>query len=395
VDTLGERVRARREAAGLSQAEVAAHIGVDLTAVSKIETGARQVKVDELAGIAQVLGISPLAILEPDSFLGRLPMSPRSGSNSVEVGPARQRMVQLAEFHQLLADANVVSSAPSIRPDITCSLTWKAEATKWAQWALGKLRINAPDTKIRTLETLGAHIEHQLGIDVLIESFPECELSGAAITSTEFPLIFVNSAKPVRRALYTLAHELCHVLALDGSGRCEDTTMSGTDDNERRANRFAAELLMPEQDIRQIVQQIEGSSNALGQMFLQFGVSMESLAYRLHSLKMLSDEGRDRLKSTSPKTLAVHVDDAALRAELEEIVLGPSHQYRPPGLLLQRCWDGFESGAMSIRPYAMLSGEDPDDLLAAAELSLDGSGLIGLHASASSSDIAESSNVER
>lgn len=69
-------------------------------------------------------------------------------------------------------------------------------------------------------------------------------------------LAFVNAADILPRRRFTAAHELGHaVLHRDKmSGFIADATISETDDGtsemEREANRFAAELLMPEEVIR-------------------------------------------------------------------------------------------------------------------------------------------------
>lgn len=55
---LGRRVRARREALGLSQEAFAAKCGLDRTYVSGIERGKRNVSVRNLEIVARALGVS-------------------------------------------------------------------------------------------------------------------------------------------------------------------------------------------------------------------------------------------------------------------------------------------------------------------------------------------------
>jgi transcriptional regulator with XRE-family HTH domain len=57
--TPGSRVRAAREAAGLSQAELARKLGWTPGAVSGIEIGYRLPSLDRLYAIAAVIGCSP------------------------------------------------------------------------------------------------------------------------------------------------------------------------------------------------------------------------------------------------------------------------------------------------------------------------------------------------
>ena len=53
----GARIRARRKELGLSQAELAARLRMFQTAVSKMETGEREVTVTELQRLAEALGV--------------------------------------------------------------------------------------------------------------------------------------------------------------------------------------------------------------------------------------------------------------------------------------------------------------------------------------------------
>lgn len=64
--TLALNVRWARRQAHMSQADLALRLGIDKTAVSRIETGQRGVSAEELARIADVFGVST------DGLLGRV-----------------------------------------------------------------------------------------------------------------------------------------------------------------------------------------------------------------------------------------------------------------------------------------------------------------------------------
>ena len=63
-------LRAAREAAGLTQAEVAKELGVYATFVSKVESGERRVDVVELSRICQVYGVELVAFLRSAGLCG-------------------------------------------------------------------------------------------------------------------------------------------------------------------------------------------------------------------------------------------------------------------------------------------------------------------------------------
>lgn len=63
----GTNVKRYREAAGLSQAEIAARMGVDRAYVSAIERGLQNATLLSIWEIAQALEVRPVALLaEPD-----------------------------------------------------------------------------------------------------------------------------------------------------------------------------------------------------------------------------------------------------------------------------------------------------------------------------------------
>ena len=62
--TLGQRVRARREALGLSQEAMAHQIGVHWTFLGQIERGRRNLNLHNLLKIARGLGVDPAELVQ-------------------------------------------------------------------------------------------------------------------------------------------------------------------------------------------------------------------------------------------------------------------------------------------------------------------------------------------
>lgn len=69
----------------------------------------------------------------------------------------------------------------------------------------------------------------------------------------DFPIVGINSQRPIARQRFTAAHELCHHLKdAAGSIVCTSNPQSKI---ERYAENFAAELLMPSAELKQQVEQ--------------------------------------------------------------------------------------------------------------------------------------------
>jgi Zn-dependent peptidase ImmA (M78 family)/transcriptional regulator with XRE-family HTH domain len=366
---VGARIRRMREAVGLQAQDLAARVDLDPTAISKIENGKRAIKAVELARIADALKVSPLALLEDDPLLSKLPLAARRAGSSIARGGAYQRLLSLSELHVVLAGAGLPTT-PNLAsvPDVA-GLPWLEAATLLASWANHALRVEP--VADQRLGAIADAIEGRLKIDVLIEPHPDDALSGAAITDRSFPLIFVNSEFPSSRSLFTLAHELGHVLAGHADDPITlDRELSGSTDAERSANAFAANYLMPEDQICREIAERGRNVSTLAYLTYRLGVSYESLVYRLHNLRLINAEGRDKLKSISWQQISSHFDDPELSSDLSREQIGRL-QYRgtakpagrAPALLLRRASEGYRKGIISVRPLASLMGIDHEQLL--------------------------------
>lgn len=130
-----------------------------------------------------------------------------------------------------------------------------------------------------------------LGVEVL-DVYLQEQVSGALVKKPgQDPSILLNAKDSKNRKRFTCAHELGHYVR-----RAEEPTQyeyvdyrdqnssTGTDEEERFANKFAANLLMP----KWIVETFHEQGLAPFRMAKQFGVSPESMQYRLENLGLKS-----------------------------------------------------------------------------------------------------------
>lgn len=146
--------------------------------------------------------------------------------------------------------------------------------------------------KITSLPINVEKICEDLGISITLSDFREIEathkhvISGAIITSNDSKKIFVNIIDPPVRRRFTIAHELGHYfLHHNHEESVEITTVSfrgKSNSAEREADLFAAELLMPENMVRE-----RHSKMALPLLWVladNFNVSRIAMKKRLNSL---------------------------------------------------------------------------------------------------------------
>jgi Zn-dependent peptidase ImmA (M78 family)/transcriptional regulator with XRE-family HTH domain len=368
---LGARIRAYREQAGIQSQELAARLGIDPSAMSNIERGRRSVKTDELVRIAETLGVSPLALLDEESLPARMPLAARrDGESGTIKGAAYSRLLALSEIHAVLSDAGYVATPMLDQAPQPGHGYWKTVAEDLAWQVSHYLAVECDGTE--RFAKLVEVIEDKLQVDVLVEKFDRDPLSGAAISDRDFPLIFVNSQHRTPRSLFTLAHELGHLLLRHdhGSSITVDESLTGNTQEERQANAFAAAFLMPEARIDEYLTSYGLGPESLARMLYDFGVSYESLVFRLHNLRKIGSMRRDRLQEIGWQGLLSMIEGSDLR-----ILLGPEKAARlisrlregpgdrPPIWLASRCFAAYRKGVISVRPLAGLFDVDPEVFL--------------------------------
>ncbi len=334
-------------------------LGVDASAVSNLEHGRRSVKADELGVIAEFLGVSQLAILEPDSLLGRLPVAHRTHGDDTASQDSTMRLTALAELHQVLADGGHPARSCTHEPPSQKS-KWLQHANALADWA--RQQVAPAANREDRLSELATSIEANLGIDVMVESLGDDAPLGLSITDSEFSFILVNADQFRSRALFTLAHELGHILNNDGTTITIDRDLRARSDEERLANAFAAAFLVPEPEINDIIDQHGRGAESLARMLVNFGVSYETLIYRLHNLGIINAEGRDRLRRIRWASLIENLDNDDLARSLLA-ARGAKPERRPPTLLTIRCMHGALDGTVGAGPLARLLDVDVDDMI--------------------------------
>ena len=237
--------------------------------------------------------------------------SPRAANGTLLRGEVLDRLTGLTELHDVLAEWEPVNPVHSFPP--VDSSQWLRVAPQLAKWATDQL-VEVPTDKDRFVHLVRA-IEEKLAVDVLIEERGTGNVAGASVTDPEFSLIFINASQSVTRALFTLAHELGHVLAQDGEFVVDEDLIANSN-SERFANAFAGAFLLPEADIREQIPGGNPDARTLCQMLDRYGTSYETLIYRLHNLRIINAAGRDKLRDLGLRGLVSQIDDQALGTRL-------------------------------------------------------------------------------
>jgi Zn-dependent peptidase ImmA (M78 family) len=123
------------------------------------------------------------------------------------------------------------------------------------------------------------------------------------------PMIFVNADAPMDRLRFTLAHELGHLIM----------HAFASPDMESQADRFAAEFLMPAEDIR--AQFVRVTLPLLMAMKAYWKVSMAALAYHAKRLEAITERQYIRIRTEMSRLGFVKHEPASTDIPREEPVL--------------------------------------------------------------------------
>ena len=123
-----------------------------------------------------------------------------------------------------------------------------------------------------------------IGVFVFKDSFRVAEYSGFCLYDEVFPIIYVNNSVAKTRQIFTLFHELAHLLFhTSGIDTFEDEYIPALPAPARRievlCNRFAAQFLVPEATFRAAFAGLDPSENTAELLAARFHVSRE-LIYR-------------------------------------------------------------------------------------------------------------------
>ncbi len=242
-DLIGSRIKALRQARGLSQDDVARLLGFnDRQTVSTIETGTRQVTAQELLLVTEKLGVPLEYFTDPFRLEGEGRFSWRQSG----VPPER-----LNEYEK--SASRWIGAYRTLAPQV-------GRQTRLMRPSLGLTRRSRYEEAIEAgerfavefglgdvpAECLGEAMEEALGILVLMVDAEE-GISGAACRLPELDAVLIARREIAGRRHFDLAHELFHVLTWEAMPpkHFEEAVETGGDRIEQLANNFAAALLMP------------------------------------------------------------------------------------------------------------------------------------------------------
>ena len=349
-EAVGQRLKEVRENLRLTQEEAAKIIGLERTAVIKIEKGTRAVSSTELARFARLYrrDLSELLTetpLQEDPFvlLGRIAEN-EAPDGQGQVGLALERLKEAVRLEGFLG-GSPRSHPPAYQLDAPRNYDEAFEQGKDAA-VMERRRLSLGNDALPD----AAEIIAAQGIWTASVPLPE-KMSGLFVEHARYGLaIFVNQSHRHARRRFSYAHEYAHAL-LDRGRASEPTSIDNARTFiEKRANAFASELLMP----------ADGVLEALERMHKGGPSRASSWTYDIFSNLYVHDETRH-----DPSALHIHMQDVAFLAhefrvsyEMATIRLKDLDCIRKP--TLDNLLENKENGRDFMRALRLFDPEDDD-----------------------------------
>jgi Zn-dependent peptidase ImmA (M78 family) len=274
---LGDVLAIARKARGLTQTELAEAVGVSQPAINRYESGDRDPDDDTLAKLANVLMVTEQLLRHGNRFRGALAVDAHMRRQKTTKASAWRQMEARLNLHRVHASflfEEVSIASEQHVPAFDADFTNPEDAARMvrAQW---RMPMGPVVNLTRWMEAAGCL--------VFEEDFGTQRIDGLSQWVDDHPVTLINAnASPDRKRL-TLAHELGH-LVLHSNGPTESM--------EDDANAFAAEFLMPGDEIRSELRQLD--LGKLRDLKREWGVSMQALLERAYRMKLVTPEARTK-----------------------------------------------------------------------------------------------------
>jgi len=124
------------------------------------------------------------------------------------------------------------------------------------------------------------------GVFVFKDSFVQREVSGFCLHGDEFPIIYLNNSVAKTRQIFTIFHELAHLLlGTDGISKRDNSYISQLQGRDREVeifcNAFAGEFLVPREALSGFIGKLSPTDDRVTQVAKELKVSREVVLRRL------------------------------------------------------------------------------------------------------------------
>ncbi|MFA7074945.1 MAG: XRE family transcriptional regulator [Endomicrobiaceae bacterium] len=289
---IGERVKKYRELMKLTKVELAKQIDCDPSLITKYEKGTRTLSIQNILKIANILKV-PVEFFFTDkeySFTMFARGSIKKHKEEIELVKDLNKICHhLYDLSELL-NVNIKYNGPKDKLDEDFSESLVNEIKK---------ELCLPEKF--NFETLSSQLFEKWKIIVFEMPFNVDSFSGVSIKYEEIVAIFINKNHSEERKLFSLVHEIAHVV-MHLSENISLAILSRNDPKEKEANLFAENFLIPSDVLLNKIIEIKKNSKftreKIQQLADSFNVSYNCLFYKLHKKELVHYSNKELAPET-------------------------------------------------------------------------------------------------
>jgi Zn-dependent peptidase ImmA (M78 family)/transcriptional regulator with XRE-family HTH domain len=296
---IGSNLARAREEAGFEDVDsVSRVIGISIEYINDIEAGLIEAHLHEIYALICLYGCSTHIIFE-----GYFNIDSNEIANASDIHQCRDHVLNVIGFHKKLNGKSLKLVSPPLARGVE-----KSRLTSFSSISVKDQKSNnrLPSTSLsrRANSIIAKHSLHKLpvnvyqiaqnlGITVSFEEFPSefyMKLKGFCYKDDDTSLIGINRSHPTVLQRFTIAHELHHYLYDFDANRY----LCGPENQDKalewNAENFAAELLMPQKYVQNLVHTpLNIRYLTITLVAKHFGVSYEAAAIRLAKSGLISN----------------------------------------------------------------------------------------------------------
>ena len=143
---------------------------------------------------------------------------------------------------------------------------------------------------------------YECGVYVFKEAFKDNSFSGFCLYDIKYPVIYINNSMSYSRQIFTLFHELCHILIkTSGIDKADDDYISRLELDNRKlemiCNMFAGKFLVPTNDLLKLIDNVEINEKNIEKLSKKYSVSRDVILRKLLDIGKISKEAYEKKHS--------------------------------------------------------------------------------------------------
>lgn len=300
---VGKRLKYAREVLGYTQEQVAQKLGIGRPRYSDIENGKRDVPLKELYAFCDFFARPLEYFLKEGESAGESGFKVlfRKTAGDQEVVKVVTEFENLCQRMGELEDITEVRIRPPLLKDYDYE---KNKLSFWGKYCAEqeRNRLNLGQAPIKELESI---LEEKCGLKIFYLPIPVSRgIWGMFTFDKKYGgCVLVNSTPAAGKQIFSLAHEYGHFIFHKTRLGVISFESEKENSEERIADYFASEFLMPESSVSDIFNmriknRKEVTAEDVVYLADYFGVSFQAMIYRLNNLKLINDNQKEDLKDT-------------------------------------------------------------------------------------------------